>query len=39
MYTVCDYTNINMIIEFVCSMSAVMVSMAVLFLFHTHPVS
>jgi hypothetical protein len=39
MCTVCDYTNISTIIEFVCSMSAVMVSMAVLFLIHTHPVS
>jgi hypothetical protein len=39
MCTVCDYTNTNTILEFVCSMSAVMVSMAELFLWHTHPVS
>jgi len=29
MCTICDSTDINTIIEFVCSMSAVMVSMAV----------
>jgi len=46
MCNLCDSTNINTIIEFqtVCSMSAVMVSMAVLIRtfisgIHTHPVS
>jgi hypothetical protein len=39
MCTVCDSTEINLIIEFVCSMSPVMISMAVLFLLNTHPVS